>query len=34
MKMLSQVAQEMLEEWSKTKTPPRQAAWLHEKEFL
>jgi catechol 2,3-dioxygenase-like lactoylglutathione lyase family enzyme len=34
MKMLSQVAHEMLEEWSKTKTPPRQAAWLHEKEFL
>lgn len=34
MKLLKNIAPEMLEEWSKTKTPPRQSAWLHEKEFL
>jgi len=34
MKILKEIAPEMLEEWSKTKTPPRQAAWLHDKEFL
>ncbi len=30
---LKEIAPEMLEEWSKTKMPPKQAAWLHEKEF-
>lgn len=30
---LKNIAHEMLEEWSKTKTPPKQAAWLHDKEF-
>lgn len=30
---LKNIAHEMLEEWSKTKTPPKIAAWLHEKEF-
>lgn len=34
MKKLKEIAPEMLDEWSKTKTPPRQAAWLHDKEFL
>ena len=33
LKKLKQMAPEMLEEWDKTKTPPRQAAWLHEEEF-
>lgn len=33
MKELKIIAPMMLEEWSQTKTPPRQAAWLHEKEF-
>ena len=33
MKHLKEMAPEMLEEWSRTKRPPRQAAWLHEKEF-
>ena len=28
---LKRVAPDMLEEWSKTKTAPRHAAWLHEK---
>jgi len=27
------VADEMVEEWSQTKRPPRHTAWLHEKEF-
>ncbi len=27
------VADEMLEEWSRTRRAPRQAAWLHEKEL-
>ena len=31
---LKTIAPEMLEEWSKTKRPPRQAAWLHESEFI
>ena len=31
MKELKDIAPQMLEEWSKTKKPPRQAAWLHEK---
>jgi len=26
-------AGKMLEEWSKTKRPPRQNAWLHQNEF-
>ena len=33
-KELKRIAPEMLEEWSKTKKPPRQAAWLHDKQFL
>ncbi len=33
LKNLKDVSGEMLEEWSKTKTPPKQAAWLHQKEF-
>jgi len=28
------VAPEMVEEWSRTKKPPRHTAWLHEKEFV
>lgn len=32
-KRLNGVAAEMVEEWSKTKQPVKQAAWLHEKEF-
>lgn len=34
MKTLKSLAHEMLEEWSVTKMPPKQAAWLHEKQFL
>lgn len=30
---LKSVAPAMIEEWSRTKKPPRHAAWLHEKEF-
>ena len=30
---LKELAPEMLEEWSRTKQPPRHAAFLHEKEF-
>ena len=33
MKDLKEIAPKMLEEWSKTKQPPRDASWLHEKEF-
>lgn len=33
MKHLKEIAPEMLEEWSRTKKPPRHASWLHEKEF-
>lgn len=33
MKNLKEIAPKMLNEWDQTKTPPRQAAWLHEKEF-
>jgi glyoxylase I family protein len=33
MKRMTDVAQEMVEEWSRTKKPPRHTAWLHEKEF-
>lgn len=32
-KELKKVAPAMLEEWNKTKRPPRQASWVHEKEF-
>lgn len=31
---LKKIAPSMLDEWSKTKKPPRQAAWLHDEEFL
>ncbi|GGC37208.1 glyoxalase [Novosphingobium marinum] len=31
MKMLKDVAEDMLEEWSRTRKAPRHAAWLHEK---
>ncbi|MBK9322350.1 MAG: VOC family protein [Bdellovibrionaceae bacterium] len=34
MAYLKKIAPDMLEEWSQTKRPPRQAAWLHEQEFL
>ena len=34
MKKLKEIAPEMIEEWSKTKKPPRAAAWLHDEEFL
>jgi len=27
---LNQVAEEMLDEWSRTRQAPRDAAWLHE----
>ncbi len=30
---MNEVAQLMLEDWSRTKTPPRHMAWLHEAEF-
>jgi glyoxylase I family protein len=30
---LKKVAPKMLEEWSRTKRPPRHASWVHEKEF-
>lgn len=30
---LKAVAPAMIEEWSRTKRPPRHAAWLHQKEF-
>ena len=33
MEKLKSIAQEMLDEWDKTKTPPKQAAWLHSNEF-
>lgn len=33
MQELKKIAPLMLEEWSKTKTPPKHAAWLHEGEF-
>jgi glyoxylase I family protein len=33
MKRMRDVAHEMIEEWSRTKKPPRHTAWLHEKEF-
>jgi len=33
MRNLKKIAPMMLEEWSKTKKPPRHAAWLHKREF-
>ncbi len=33
MRNLKEIAPKMLNEWDQTKTPPRQAAWLHEEEF-
>ena len=33
MTTLHDIAHEMLDEWSKTKTPPKHADWLHKKEF-
>jgi catechol 2,3-dioxygenase-like lactoylglutathione lyase family enzyme len=33
MSELKRIAPAMLEEWSRTKKPPRQAAWLHSEEF-
>ena len=33
LKKLKSIAQEMLDDWDKTKTPPTQAAWLHSDEF-
>lgn len=33
MKQLKKIAPEMLDEWSKTKRPPKHSSWLHEKEF-
>lgn len=33
MTKLKELAPIMLEEWSKTKLPPKHAAWLHEDEF-
>jgi hypothetical protein len=32
-RLLKEIAPAMLEEWSRTKKPPRQSSWLHEKEF-
>lgn len=33
LRRLDEVKWDMLNEWSKTKRAPKQAAWLHEKEF-
>ncbi len=33
MRQLKEVAPAMLEEWSRTKRPPRQCSWLHNEEF-
>lgn len=33
MARMKAVSPDMVEEWSKTKKPPRHTAWLHEKEF-
>ena len=30
---MKSVATDMVEEWARTKVPPRHTAWLHEKEF-
>ena len=32
-KRMNSVAHAMVEEWSRTKRPPRHTAWMHEKEF-
>ena len=34
MNVLRNNANEMLEEWSKTKSPPKHNSWLHEIEFI
>ncbi|MCT4643287.1 MAG: VOC family protein [Bacteriovoracaceae bacterium] len=34
MNELRKIAVPMLDEWNKTKKPPRAAAWLHDEEFL
>ena len=33
MKRMKDVSLDMVEEWSKTRKPPRHTAWLHEREF-
>lgn len=33
LRKLKEIAPAMLEEWSRTKKPPRHSAWLHEEEF-
>jgi glyoxylase I family protein len=33
MRRLKEIAPAMLDEWDRTKKPPRQAAWVHQKEF-
>ena len=33
MTRMQSVAHDMVDEWSRTKTPPRHTAWLHQKEF-
>lgn len=33
MARLGETGAEMMEEWSRTKHPPRKAAWIHEREF-
>ena len=33
MRRLGAFATEMLDEWSRTKRSPRQAAWIHEREI-
>jgi catechol 2,3-dioxygenase-like lactoylglutathione lyase family enzyme len=33
MRRLKEIAPAMLDEWDGTKKPPRQAAWVHQKEF-
>jgi len=33
MKKIIDLGPEMLEEWNKTKSPPKQNAWLHKEEF-
>jgi glyoxylase I family protein len=30
---LKKIAPAMLDEWDRTKQPPRQAAWVHQQEF-
>jgi catechol 2,3-dioxygenase-like lactoylglutathione lyase family enzyme len=32
-KKLKEIAQKMLDDWSVTKKPPKDAAWLHDEEF-